>query len=460
MSNQDVHVGMMPSAGMGHLTPMLRLASLLLNHKCKVTIINPLPTVSQAEAQLLSRFRSTYPQVNQINLHLQLPSPSLNSTNDPFFLRYEAICASTPLLTPFLSTLSPPLSAFVSDFFLISPLLSITQTLALPNYLLGTSSATMLSFVSHFPSLVQSLPKLDVVQIPGISPIPISSIPPVILLPNTTFRKFVMEDSPQITKFHGVLINTFEALETQSLEALNAGKVVRGMPQVHAIGPFERCEFEKEGEWGAPLKWLDDKPIGSVVYVGFGSRTAMGRDQIREVGEGLVRSGCKFLWVVKDKIVDKEEEVGLDEVLGLEVLERMREKGLVMKEWVDQSEILGHQAVGGFVSHCGWNSVMEAAWTGVPILAWPQNGDQRINAGVVEMSGLGVWKKDWDWAGEGVVKGEQIGEAIKDMMKDESLKIKAAQVKEARRKAMAVGGDCEVSLERLFEEWRKNANNV
>ncbi|KAJ1433122.1 UDP-glycosyltransferase family, conserved site [Sesbania bispinosa] len=463
MSDEVVHVAVFPSAGMGHLTPFLRLASLLLHHHCKVTIITPLPTVSLSEARLLSRFLSSFPQVNQIHFHLQPPSSPKSS--DPFFLRVESLRDSAHLLSPLLSSLSPPVSAFVSDVFLISPLLSITHTLSLPNYTLFTSSAAMFSFFSHFPTLSESLPEFDVVDIPGIpfSPMPHSSIPPMLSPINTFLRKLIMEESPKVIKLHGVFVNTFEALESQSLEALNAGKVVKGMPPVYSIGPFVPCEFEKESQRGAsPLKWLDDQPIGSVVYVCFGSRTALGRNQIRKIGDGLVRSGCKFLWVVKDKIVDREEEeeVGLDEVLGLELAESVREKGLVMKEWVEQSEILGHRAVGGFVSHCGWNSLMEAAWNGVPILGWPQHGDQKINAGLVEMSGWGIWNKDWGWAGERVVKGEEIGEAIKEMMKNESIKLKAAQLKEAGRKATGKGGNCEVTLQKLIEEWKKNANNV
>ncbi|XP_061367998.1 UDP-glycosyltransferase 13-like [Gastrolobium bilobum] len=458
MSGDGVHIALLPSAGMGLLTPCLRVAALLLHHHCKVTLITPHPTVLLSESQLVSRFLSSFPQVNQIQLHLEPLSSSTpnNSAADPIFLRVQAIRDSAHLLTPLLSSLSPPLSAFVSDVSLISSVLPITDALSLPNYLLSSTSAAMFSFISHFHTVAASLPGLDVVDIPGVSPIPRSSIPPTLFQPGNLFRNFIMEDSPNVTKLHGVFLNTFVALEPQSMEALNAGKVVRGMPPVYAIGPVVPCEFEKVGQLGAPLKWLDDQPNGSVVYVSFGSRTAMARDQIREIGDGLVRSGCRFLWVVKDKIVDREEEAGLDEVLGFELVERLREKGLVMKEWVDQREILGHRAVGGFVSHCGWNSLTEAVWNGLPILAWPQHGDQKINSHVVEMNGWGIWKRNWGWGGERVVKGEEIGEAIKEMMKNESLKVKAAQLKEAGRKAMSVGGDCEVTLQKLMQEWKKN----
>jgi hypothetical protein len=74
------------------------------------------------------------------------------------------------------------------------------------------------------------------------------------------------------------------------------------------------------------LKWLDEQPNGSVVYVSFGSQTAMSRDQSREIGNGLIKSGCRFLWVVKDKKVENEEEEGLYEVVGCELMEHMKGK--------------------------------------------------------------------------------------------------------------------------------------
>nr|QLF98865.1 2-hydroxyflavanone C-glycosyltransferase [Glycyrrhiza uralensis] len=457
-----VHVALLPSAGMGHLSPFLRLASLLLHQHCHVTLITPQLTVSKAEEDLLSRFLSAFPQVNQLHFHLP-PSDSTIST-DPFFLQFASIRSSSHLLTPLLSSLTPPLSSFIYDMTLISPLLPIAESLGVPHYILFTSSATMFSFFSYFPTLAksESFPgKLDFVEIPGVSvsSIPRSSIPPPLLVPNSLFGKLFMEDSPKLKKLHGVLVNTFEGIEKLSLEALNGGKVVKGLPPVYGVGPFVPCEFEKVVKRGETIsEWLDEQPSGSVVYVSFGSRTAMGREQLREVGDGLVKSGWRFLWVVKDKIVDRAEEEGLDGVLGFELVERMvkEKKGLVVKEWVDQSEILGHKAVGGFVSHCGWNSVVEAAWFGVKILGWPLHGDQKINAEVVAKGGWGVWKEGWDWEGERLVKGEEIGEAIREVMNDESLVMKATQVKKDARKAISVGGGCEVALQKLMEVWKKN----
>ncbi|KAF7825484.1 UDP-glycosyltransferase 13-like [Senna tora] len=89
----------------------------------------------------------------------------------------------------------------------------------------------------------------------------------------------------------------------------------------------------------------------------------MRRDRVQEIREGLLKSEYRFLWVLKDKIVDKEE---IEEVVGFELMEKLKKKGMVVETWVDQREVLGHGSVGGFVSHCGWNSVVEAVCSNTP----------------------------------------------------------------------------------------------
>lgn len=292
----------------------------------------------------------------------------------------------------------------------------------------------------------------DVLEIPSINPaIPISSIPPLLLIRNSLFANIFIEDGPKLPKFNGVLINSFQGIETEAVE----GKVVDALPPLFAVGPLVPCEFEKIDDQGEQLlKWLDDQAQGSVVYVSFGSRTALSRDQITEVGDGLVKCGFRFLWVVKEKLVDREEEEG-----SLEIMEKIKGKGLVVKHWVDQGEILSHKAVGGFLSHCGWNSVVEAAWHGVTILAWPQHGDQKINAEVVERSGLGIWAKTWAWTGDDpalVVKGEEIAVKIKELMQSEVLRVKAMKIGEEAKRVAAVGGCRDKILKGLVQEWSKN----
>lgn len=251
----------------------------------------------------------------------------------------------------------------------------------------------------------------------------------------------------------GILVNTFQTIEQDSLGALNDGKVVNGLPRVTAIGPFPPLGIERTQS----IPWLDDQPDGSVLYVSFGSRTAMSREQIRELADGLEKSGCRFLWVVKEKKVDREDGGELGEVVGDGFMERVKERGLVVKNWVNQEEIMSHKAVGGFLSHCGWNSMSEAMWNGVPILAWPQHGDQKMNAFVVVKIGLGLWEEEWGWGGgKVVVKGEEIGEKVREIMGNEMVKVKAKCVREEARRAMEDGGGSKKGLMEVIETWEKS----
>ncbi|KAI9168805.1 hypothetical protein LWI28_002206 [Acer negundo] len=458
LDSQQPHVALIPSAGMGHLIPFLRLAVSLVNHHCRVTLITTHPTVSHAESRFISSFLSAFPQITEKQFHLLPLDPTLsNKSDDPFFLQWQIIRRSAHLLSPLLVSSVSPLSAVISDVTLSSAITPITTDLDLPNYILFTSSARMCSLFACFPNC--SVDQFeDDIEIPGLPTIPISSIPPALLNSKSLFATIFLQNAQEVMKSNGVLINTFEALEGDILHAINDQKVLDGFPPLYAIGPFLPCEFEKRDHGGnSPLKWLDDQPDGSVVYVSFGSRTALSREQMKELGNGLVSSGFKFLWVVKDKKVDKDDEGSLDNLIGNELMKRIEDHGnLVIKNWVDQDEILSHKAVGGFVGHGGWNSMVEAAWHGVRLLVWPQFGDQKMNAETVERSGLGIWVKNWGWGEQTVVKGDEVGEKIKEMMENNLLKSQATLIREEARNAVGDCGSSERTLKGLIQKWKIN----
>jgi hypothetical protein len=147
-------------------------------------------------------------------------------------------------LSPLLASLSPPLHALVFDVTLISSVIPITEALHIPSYILFTSSTRMLSFFSYF-HIFASTANDDSAKLPGLMPIPRSSIPPLLLISDNLFANIFKEDSPKVPKLNGVVINSFEGLEVESLEALNGGKVVEGLPFVFAVGPLAACEFER-----------------------------------------------------------------------------------------------------------------------------------------------------------------------------------------------------------------------
>nr|WME87920.1 C-glycosyltransferase [Bergenia purpurascens] len=452
------HIALFPSAGMGHLTPFLRLAAMLSSRNCLITLITAKPTVSAAESTHISSFISTHPEIRHLEFQI-LPINATNpTTDDPFFIQFEAVSRSVHVLHPLLSSASPPLCAIFSDLVVASSTAPIADDLCIPNYIVSTTSAKFLCLIAYLPVLTSDSAKFNLgcteVQIPGLSPLPITSIPPPFWNTNHLFTAHLITNARALPKAKGIIMNTFNWFEQETIDAVSNGGVLDSLPPILPIGPLKPFSFEKDQN--QYLSWLDNQPAESVVYVSFGSRTAMSEDQIRELGIGLERSKHRFLWVLKSSKVDKEDSKDLKELLGNFFLERTSNQGIIVKRWVNQEEILAHPAIGGFINHCGWNSVSEAAWQGIPILAWPQHGDQRVNAGVVEKVGLGIWERGWGWGGEKLVKGVEIGERIGQLMEDEKLRSRARKVGEEAKKACGFGGSSEKALTGIIDMVTRN----
>lgn len=191
------------------------------------------------------------------------------------------------------------------------------------------------------------------------------------------------------------------------------------------------------------IEWLDKKKMeGSrVLYVAFGTQAMVSSEQLEEIAKALENSNLNFLWVVR-----KKESVA---TWDSELEERVRERGrgMVVNEWVDQTDILNHESVEGFMSHCGWNSVMESVCAGVPILAWPMMAEQPLNARmVVEEIKVGLRV-------EGSVKG--IEKTVKELMegeKGEEVRKKVKEFADVARKAVEDGGSSWQTLQSLIDE--------
>ncbi|KAM3209404.1 hypothetical protein ACQJBY_063849 [Aegilops geniculata] len=438
---------LLPSAGMGHLAPFSRLAAALSSgHACDVSLVTVLPTVSSAESGQLDALFAAFPAVRRLDFHLPpLDAPELSGA-DPFYVHYEATRRSARLLAPLLAAADA--SALVADISLASVLIPVASELRLPCYVFFTASATMFSFYAYYPTYLDAAGAGDA-DVPGVYRIPKSSFPQALHDRNNLFTQQFVANGQSLSKADGLLINTFDALEPEAVTALRQGSVVPGFPPVFTVGPLSPVSFQARASSDYSA-WLDVQPERSVVYVSFGSRKALARDQLSELAGGLEASGCRFFWVVKGAVVDKDDGAELSELLGEGFLQRVSGRALVTKAWVEQGEVLKHPAIGMFVSHCGWNSLTEAFASGVPVLAWPRFADQRVNAGIVARRGAGVWVERWSWEGDdGVVKGAEIAEKVKSVMADEMLRRSSTVVREAAMMAVAGGGTSYRSLAEL-----------
>lgn len=456
------HVAILSSPGMGHLIPLFSLAKLLaLNHGLSVTLITYSDFSTPSQHSLLS---SLPPSISSLSIP-PIPIPSLPSNTRIETHISVLIAHSVPHLATALSTLksSTNLVAYVVDIF-GGDTLPIAKQLHIPHYMLCTSNFYMLSFMFHLPTLHETtscefrhLP--EPVELPGCVPLKGEDFLDPIQDRSNEAYEWVVHIARRFREVDGMLVNSFEALEPDAARILRGG-----LPPAYAIGPV--CRSGSVKDWSAEcLDWLDRQPRGSVLFVSFGSGGTLTCEQLGELALGLEASRQRFLLVAR---VPSDSEssgtffgAGSDDPLKYlpeGFLSRTRESGLVVPNWVPQMEVLGHVAVGGFLTHCGWNSTLESLMCGVPMIAWPLYAEQRMNA-VLLTEGVKVAIRLV--ANEkGLFSREEISKVTKELMEGEKGKAMAERVrelKEAGLKALEKEGSSYNALAEVVNKW-KNAH--
>ncbi|KAK1557993.1 hypothetical protein Q3G72_035503 [Acer saccharum] len=235
------------------------------------------------------------------------------------------------------------------------------------------------------------------------------------------------------------------------------------MPPVYPIGPV--IDLYGPAQWHPDraqqeeiMKWLDDQPPLSVAFLCFGSQGSLGVAQLREIATGLDRAGFRFLWSIREPpkgtIYLPGEYPNLEEVLPQGFLNRTDGIGLVCG-WVPQVTILAHQAIGGFVSHCGWNSILESLWYGVPIATWPIYAEQQMNAfQLVKELGLAVEIRLDYREGSDLVLAEELERGLRRLMDNGDVvrTKKVKEMKEKSRMALMENGSSYKSLQSLAKQ--------
>ncbi|KAH9661374.1 UDP-glycosyltransferase 76B1 [Citrus sinensis] len=205
----------------------------------------------------------------------------------------------------------------------------------------------------------------------------------------------------------GMIWNTFEELEQAALSTLP--EEYSGIP-VFPIGPFHKyfpaSSSSLLSQDQSSISWLDKQAPKSVIYVSFGSVAAINETEFLEIAWGLANSRVPFLWVVRPGLVDGVEWL---EALPRGYLEMADGRGYIV-QWAPQQQVLAHPAVGGFLTHSGWNSTLESICEGVPMICQPCLADQMVNARYVSH----VWRVGLHL--EGKLEKKEIETAIRRLM--------------------------------------------
>ena len=280
--------------------------------------------------------------------------------------------------------------------------------------------------------------------IPGIFiPVP-SSVLPLVLFKKYNGYTAYMKLAQRFRDTKGIIVNTFTELEQYALDSfLDDGQT----PLVYPIGLVLDLKGQHNlalnwAQQDSIMKWLDAQPPLSVVFLCFGSMGSFGPTQVKEMALGLESSGHRFLWSLRTST--SMPEGFLDQIKG---------KGMICRGWAPQVEVLAHKAIGGFVSHCGWNSILESLWYGVPIVTWPMYAEQQLNAfRMVKEMGLAVeLRLDYKSGGD-LVMADEIESAVRHVMDDIEVRKKVKEMGETARKALMDGGSSFNSIGQLLED--------
>ncbi|KAL5744718.1 hypothetical protein ACOSQ2_027834 [Xanthoceras sorbifolium] len=476
-----------PSPPIGHLISMVELGKLILTHQPSLSIhilISSAPYNTGATAPYISQVSTTFPSITFHHLPTITLPPSAEYNHETII--FELLRLNNPNVHQALTTISENhiILGLVIDFF-CTYVLSVASELKLPAYFFFTSGAGCLALFLYFPTLHKNATRSfkdikTLFDVPGAPPILSTDMPKPLLERDDEAYRCFLHSSTQMPKSAGIIVNTFASLEPRSIRTITDGLCVLNgpTPPIYCIGPLIVSNDQRSGGsdggggGGVPecLTWLDSQPSQSVVFLCFGSLGLFSADQLKEIAVGLERSGQRFLWVVRNPPSNENQSVAistqpdpdLDSLLPNGFLDRTKERGLVVKNWAPQVDVLNHDSVGGFVTHCGWNSVLEAVCAGIPMVAWPLYAEQRFNrAMMVEEIKIALPMVE---AENGFVSSTEVEKRVRELMDlaAEEAKLIRKQTIVMRNEANAAlseGGSSRVALTELFDSWNYGNRN-
>ncbi|KAI9112815.1 hypothetical protein K1719_016132 [Acacia pycnantha] len=458
------------SPGMGHLIPIIELGKCLLSrHFSNVTIFVVSTDFSTAHSQIIHQTSNL--QTSLINIII-LPPVNIYGelgSDSPMGSRISvAMEKSLPLLrSAILSMELRRPTALIVDMFSTNAL-AIARDLGMLTFVFVTSTAWLLALTVYTPvideeALDRHLNHCEPLWIPSCKEVRFEdTLEPLLLRGQPVYEQFV-QMGVDISRAHGILVNTWEDLEPITLKALRdsengLGGMIQGT--VYPVGPIVRTIEPGRNGNNVVLNWLDRQPPESVLYVSFGSGGTLSAAQIEEVAWGLELSEQRFVWVVRPSKENATygtffnvENAGGD-FLPEGFTSRTDKVGLVVPKWAPQAEILAHRSIGGFMTHCGWNSTLEGIVAGgVPMIAWPLYAEQMMNATMLtEELGVALRVKKMEKGSSYLIDRLEIEKLIRRLMVEEEGKCIRGRAKELKHSAeMAVSevGSSSKSLNKL-----------
>ncbi|KAF5471859.1 hypothetical protein F2P56_008625 [Juglans regia] len=225
---------------------------------------------------------------------------------------------------------------------------------------------------------------------------------------STVVHRIIYKAFQDVKRADFIVCNTVQELESETISALQEKQ------PIYAIGPLFPAGLITKNIVPTSLwseldctHWLQTKPHGSVLYISFGSYAHVSKHDIVEIAYGLLSSGVNFIWVLRPDVVNSDEPDFLP--VGFE--DDVKGRGLIVT-WCCQIDVISHPTVGGFLTHCGWNSILESIWCGVPLLCFPLLTDQFTNRKLV----VDDWRIGLNLCDKKLITREEVAAKINRVM--------------------------------------------
>ncbi|KAJ4725505.1 UDP-glycosyltransferase [Melia azedarach] len=446
------HAVALPFPGRGHINPMMNLCILLVSRKPDIVITFVLTEEwlglvgSSVKKPENIRFE-TVPNV--------IPSEFVRARDFPAFL--EAV--STKMEAPFEKVLDrlhleAPMTVIIADTFLTWAV-DVGNRRNIPVASFWTMSASVFSVFhhfellernGHFPVELSERGEELVDYIPGLPSTRVADLPTIFFGIGRRTLPRALESVSGVAKAQYFILSSVYELEVKVIDTLNSELPIPVYPIGPTIPYFDVEDItSRTTSLHVPnyFEWLDSQPIGSVLYVSLGSFLSVSSVQMDEIVAGVRNSGVRYLWVTRG-----DTSRFNDGCLNM---------GIVVP-WCDQLKVLSHSSIGGFWTHCGWNSILEALYAGVPMLTFSITMDQNPNSKlIVEDLKIGWRVKRSEAESESLVTRNEILELVKrfmDLDSDERKQMskRAGELKEICREAVAEGGPSITNLDALLKD--------
>ncbi|KAA8518969.1 hypothetical protein F0562_016257 [Nyssa sinensis] len=464
------HVVILPFPAQGHIKPMLMLAELLCHAGFDITFVNTDHNHTHIDQ---SGFHSRFPRLRFMSIPDGLPPehPRIFSGRLAPDWLFSTRSVSKPKFKDLVISLSQetgrwsPPTCIIADG-IMSSAIDVAEELEIPVITFRTYNAGSTWINFHITKLIEKgeIPfqgddmNRPITSIPELENIlrrkDLPSICRVEEVENPVLQFYITETAA-MTRASALILNTFNELEAPVISQL--GSI---FPKIYTIGPLHALlesrikDHPRSDSSNGSLRkqdrtcltWLDSQPSKSVIYVSFGSVVVLTHDQLLEFWHGLVNSEKPFLWVRRQGLLGMDEEVG---ETPAELMRGTEERGCIVG-WAPQEEVLAHRAVGGFLTHGGWNSTLESILAGVPMVCWPQVADQQPNSRFVsDLWGIGLDMKD-------TCDRSIVEKMVRDLMegKRESIRQSSAEISRMAHDSVQEGGSSYCNIDKLIEHTR------